>query len=87
MYCHESFWKSPEFPRTFLFMTHRSSKQVLESSRRIEKVVEISSNVLCLAYDSIVVSWLFLNFLKEYIYPTKKETHCIELFNSQEDHK
>ena len=67
MYCHGRFWESPELPRTFLFMPNRSFEQVLESSMRIEKVVEISSNVLCLAYDSIVVSWLFLNFLKSYI--------------------
>ena len=45
MYCHGSFRESPEFSKTFLFMQNRSSEQVLESSRRIEKL--------------LVVTWLF----------------------------
>ena len=59
MYYHESFWKSPEFPSTFFFMPNRSSEQVLESSRRIEKLGELSrTNVfdLYLAYDIIDVT-------------------------------
>ena len=58
MYCDGSFQKSPEFPRTFLFMPNRSSEQVLESSRGIEKLVDLSRTDvldLYLAYDIIVV--------------------------------
>ena len=34
--------KVQKVPRTFLYMPNRSSEQILESSGRIEKVVEIS---------------------------------------------
>ena len=55
MYCHGSLRKSLKFPRTFLFMPNKSSEQVLESFRRIEKVVEFPE-CLNLAHDIIVVS-------------------------------
>ena len=53
------FRKSLEFPSTFFFMPDRSSEKVLESSRKIEKLVVLSrTNVLFLnlAYDIIVVT-------------------------------
>ena len=62
--------KNPEFSGTFFFHANRSFEHVLESSRRIEKLVEysrIDGFVLYLAYDIIVHSWLFWSFLKEYI--------------------
>ena len=34
--------KVQKVPRTFLYMPNRSTEQILESSGRIEKVVEIS---------------------------------------------
>ena len=54
------FWPvTPEFPKTFFFMPNRSSEQVLESSRKTERLVEhsrINNVVFYLAYDVIVVS-------------------------------
>ena len=50
--------KNPEFSGTF-FHVKRSFEQVLESPRRIEKLVEysrIDGFVLYLAYDIIVLS-------------------------------
>ena len=59
---HVLSWKFPEksgFCSTFFYMPIRSSDQVLESSRRIEKLVELSRTDvldLYLAYDIIVVT-------------------------------
>ena len=53
------FTKKSEIRYTFFFMPNRSSEQVLELSRRIEKIVKLPRNNvldLYLAYDIIIVT-------------------------------
>ena len=62
MYSHGSFWKSLEFHITFFFMPNRISEQVLESSRRIEKLVG-GGGGLILLFSSCFIFFLLIYFL------------------------
>ena len=62
--------KNLEFPKTFFSCQIENCKGVLESSRKIEKLVEHSRIYAFVLYSTnniIAISELFWSFLKEYI--------------------
>ena len=80
--------KNLEFPETFFSCQIENSKGDLDSSRRIEKLVEnsrIYAFVLYSTNDIIVISELLWSFLKEYIYSASMKSYQYRNFNISEN--